>query len=291
MIKKSLRLLVKKMFWGFLRHVVTDRQYAIIRYWLKFGEKPDIEEPSLFTEKIQFIKLYERTDFRRMIADRTAVRDYVSTKVGEKHLVPLHGVFKSLTAEVWEKLPKKFVLKANHGCGMLEIVTNKEQADYQSIYQNTERWKNFDYARYGREWVYEDLDRTLLAEQLLLNPDQSIPEDYKFFCFGGEVKIIQVDFGRFGNQTRNLYDRNFTRLEAELLYPNYEGEVNKPKKLEEAIEIAEELSNGVSFVRVDLYIMENEIYFGELTNYPGNGFVEFSPPSLALRAGSYINLN
>ena len=285
-----MKFILSKLFWGFFRHFLSDEQYARFRYWLEFDKSLNLDNPSTFSEKIQYIKLNERTELRKRIADRMKVRDFVAERIGENHLIPLIGNYKELTRDIWEELPSQFVLKANHGCGMLKIIREKNDAQYDNIYRQTEEWKGTDYSKIGREWVYKDLPRTILAEKLLLNSKNSIPEDYKFFCFHGQVKIIQIDFNRFGDQRRNLYDRNFNRLDATLLYPNYDQPVNKPGNLEQAIELAEALSSGLNFIRVDLYLMENNIYFGELTNYPGNGFVDFSPEAVAKEVGSFLNL-
>jgi hypothetical protein len=284
------KYLVKKLFWGLLRHLVSDKQYAQLRYWLQFDRFPDLEQPQSFTEKIQYIKLHERTELRKTFANRVKVRKYVADKIGGKYLIPLYGTFQELTKNNWDSLPRQFMLKANHGCDMLKVVKDKDQADFHSIKQVTEIWKGIEYYKVGREWVYKGLPRTILAEKLLLNAENEIPEDFKFFCFQGEVKIIQVDKDRFGEQKRNLYDRNFTRLDATLLYPNFEDSLEKPILLSQAIEIAEELSSEINFVRVDLYLMDQQIYFGELTNYPGNGFVAFKPPSMERKAGQYLRL-
>ena len=285
-----MKFILTKLFWGLFRYFLSDEQYARIRYRLELDEWPDLENPQTFTEKIQYIKLYQRNELRKKIADRIKVREYVAEKVGEDHLIPLIGNYSELTPDIWEKLPSQFVLKANHGCAMLKIVRDKEQADYQKIYRQTEEWKNTDYSKIGREWVYEGLPRTILAEELLLDSSNSIPEDFKFFCFHGRVEIIQIDFDRFGNQRRNLYDRNFNRIEARLLYPNYEKAVEKPDNLDKAIEIAERLSADFNFIRVDLYLLENEVYFGELTNYPGNGFKAFEPNTMNYKIGKLLKL-
>lgn len=279
-----------KIFWGILRHFVTDKQYAQIRYRLEQNQSLNLKNPSRFTEKIQWIKLYDRTELRKKVADRLRVRHYVSDIIGEQHLVPLHDVFDKLTPDRWTSLPNQFVLKANHGCEMVSIVRDKTDTDYSKIEKVTAEWIATDYFKIGREWVYKGLKRTILAEKLLLDENGQIPSDYKFFCFNGKVKIIQVDFDRFGNQKRNLYDRAFNRIEGQLLYPNFDGEVLKPTGLDRAIEIAEVLSKEFSFIRVDLYIVNNHVYFGELTNYPGNGFINFRPETLEQHAGSLLQL-
>lgn len=290
MINQFTKPILRKLFWGGLRHLLSDKQYAKMRYWLELDMVPDIDNPKRFTEKIQYIKLYDRTPLRQKIADRTQVRQYVAQKAGKEYLIPLIGVCKKLTPDIWRTLPGQFVLKANHGCGMLKIVFDKQEEDFEEVRKLTESWKEFDYATFGREWAYRGLPRTIVAEKLLLDTSQNIPNDYKFFCFNGRVEIIQIDFDRFGDQKRNLYDRNFNQLDAKLLYPNYEGEVSKPANLHEAITVAENLSSELNFVRVDLYLLNDKIYFGELTNYPGNGFVPFQPTAKEYEIGSLLKL-
>jgi hypothetical protein len=290
MINTFWKLIASKLFWGLLRHILSDKLYAKVRYRLELDRYLNLADPRRFTEKIQYIKLYERTKLRQQVADRTQVRSYVARKAGENYLIPLIGVFDELTSENWENLPSQFVLKANHGCGMLEIVRDKNQADFQSIRKKSERWKSTNYYRFGREWVYKDIPRTIVAEKLILDSSGSIPSDYKFFCFDGQVEVIQVDVGRFKDQRRNLYDRNFNRLQTKLLYPNFEGSPDKPALLDEAIEVAEKLSANFNFIRVDLYVLENHVYFGELTNYPGNGFIPFEPDEMEYKMGSLLKL-
>jgi hypothetical protein len=290
MLKKWLKWLLKKLFWGILHHFLTDKQYAKWRYWLELDLPLNLKKPRRFTEKIQYIKLYQHTELRKIMANRTKVRSYIADKIGEQHLVPLIGAYDELTPKIWASLPPAFVLKANHGCGMLHITRNKHEENYERIYQETEQWKAFDYARLGREWAYKDLPHTITAEQLLLNAAGAIPRDYKFFCFNGHVELIQVDFDRFGNQKRNLYDRHFNQVEGTLLYPNYQEEVKRPRHLKEAISIAETLSAELNFIRADLYLLDEQIYFGELTNYPGAGFNPFEPEALERHMGSLLEL-
>lgn len=288
---KLFKPVLRKLFWGLFRHFLSDKQYAKVRYWLELDNHLNLEKPEKFTEKIQYIKLYERIPLRKTIADRTKVREYVAQNAGEQYLIPLIGTYEELTRDIWDNLPSQFVLKANHGCEMIRIIRSKDEAGYEKIRAQTREWIQTDYAEIGREWVYEGLPRTIIAEELLLDSNNSIPKDYKFFCFHGRVEVIQIDFDRFGKQKRNLYDRNFNRLEARLLYPNNPEQVQKPANLDKAIELAETLSSELNFIRVDLYLLENNIYFGELTNYPGNGFAAFEPESMEYKMGSLLQLH
>jgi hypothetical protein len=290
MIKSAWTWIQKKAFWGILRHWLSDQKYAEWRYRIEQQRALDLEDPERFTEKIQWIKLNERTDLRKRVADRLKARDYVSEKAGSEHLVPLINHFDTLTHDDWQSLPEQFVLKANHGCGMVHIVREKKSESFETVKEKTDSWQNTDYFFVGREWVYKNLPRPILAEALLTDDEGNIPIDYKIFCFHGEVKIIQIDFDRFGDQKRNLYDRDFNRLDGQLLYPNYEGTVDKPSQMDNAILLAEKLSEDFSFLRVDLYLTGDHIYVGELTNYPGNGFINFEPESMERWAGSLLTL-
>jgi len=285
-----LKKILHKLFWGIFRHFVTDKQYAQIRFWLEHDRLPNLENPATFNEKIQYIKLYERTELRKMAADRVRVRSYVKEKIGERYLIPLHGVFDSLTEEAWNSLPSQFVLKANHGCGWVEIVQNKAGASFQKIRNETDKWLKSGYYKIGREWVYKNLPRKLIAEKLILNEKENIPKDFKFFCFNGRVKVIQVDAGRFSAQRRNLYDRHFNRLDAQIIFEPIEEKISRPGQLEKAIGLAETLAKEYSFIRVDLFLPGDDIFFGELTNYPGNGFADMNPPSFEIYLGKFLNI-
>jgi len=52
------------------------------------------------------------------------------------------------------------------------------------------------------------------------------------------------------------------------------------------IELAEILGKPFDYIRVDLYLIDNNIYFGELTNYPMSGKILFKPKSLDFEVGS-----
>ncbi|MCC5913209.1 MAG: hypothetical protein JJU46_02435 [Balneolaceae bacterium] len=284
------RTLLNKLFWGGFRHLLSDRQYARWRYRHEVGRPLRLSDPKAFTEKIQYLKLHDRSEIRRRAADRIEVRDYVAETIGSRHLIPLHWSGEELTRDVWESLPEQFVLKANHGCGMVELVESKTDGSFENLRNLTEKWRKFNYARFGREWVYKDLPRIVLAEEMLLNRYDDIPRDYKFFCFHGQVEMIQVDFGRFEHQRRNLYTPDFERLDVSNLCPQTEKKIDPPAALQKMIELAETLSKPFNFIRVDLYDVAGQIYFGELTNFPGNGFSPYEPDLFDFELGEKLVL-
>lgn len=286
-----LHFIIKKLFWGVFRHFLSDRAYALARYKLERGIFPDLKNPERLTEKIQLLKLYDRNPLRKRVADRLLMREYISKKSSPEHVIPILGAYDKFKKENWDQLPPQFVLKANHGCGFVKIVKEKAAQNFDELKLLTESWQSQDYSKLGREWVYKNLPRTIIAEELLLSESGEIPRDYKFTCIHGKTEFVQVDVGRFGKQRRNIYDRNFNLLDVELLYPQYEEEIRKPVLWNRAVLLAEKLSADFNFIRVDLYLMEGKIYVGELTNFPGSGFIGFKPDAFDKKMGKKLTLD
>lgn len=283
-----IKFLLRKFFWRFQHRLFSDVVYAKYRYYLEFDRSLNLKRPKAFSEKIQYLKLYERSEQRKLVADREKVRDYVAEKIGSEHLIPVLLETETLSRSLWDQLPQQFVLKANHGSGMVKVVRDKDHEKYDEIYRLTEKWKSVDFVQFGRERIYEGLPRTILAEELLI-ADGYIPDDYKLFCFNGKVEVIQVDTGRFIEQYRNFYNRNLERLDVKLRWPSSD-EIVLSDNIGEMIRIAEKLSEGFNFLRVDLYPVGKKIYFGELTNFPANGFAKFEPESFDFELGEKLNL-
>lgn len=282
---------LNKLFWGVFRHFLSDRQYARVRYRLKHGFYPDLDNPKRFSEKIQYIKLYERTELRKTVANRLSVREYVKQRAGEEVLIPQLKVFRVLDRSVWETLPNEFALKASHGSGFIRIIRNKKEESFDEVVLEVNQWLATDYYNFGREWIYKGMERFLIAEQLLLDDNDRIPADYKFYCYDGKVDLLQVDLNRFKNQQRFLFDPSFEPVDARLLYPTGDKNPEKPDGFEEAVELAEKLSEPFNFIRVDLFIFDGKAWFGEMTNYPANGFQVFEPESMELEMGAKLRLN
>lgn len=285
-----IRSVLKKLFWAGFHKLLSDRQYIKTRYWLEHGFFPDLDEPARLSEKIHYLKLHDRSELRKMAADRFRVRTYVADTIGGQYLIPVISVFSRLTEDVWQSLPGSFVLKASHGSGMAAIINHKPEEEYEKIRHLTDKWISHDYSRFGREWIYEGMERKIIAEKLITPSDGGELRDYKFFCFHGEVSFFHVDIDRFTAGKRNFYNRNLEPIEGRFRLPNSSESISLPSEISRAIEIAEKLSAGFNFIRVDLYIADGRIYFGELTNFPGNGFNRLEPGEFDLKAGSYLSL-
>jgi hypothetical protein len=265
--------------------VLSDYQVAYLMFVAKLGYLPDFRNPRSLNEKINYIKLFNRNPVRSLIADRLKVRDYVAERWPACSFPDIlwHGT--RFDRAAWEALPGAFVIKANHGSKMTKMV-DKRRVDFDEIKKETDSWLRRDYSRYGREWVYDSLEKYLIVEEMLSHVG-SAPADFKFFVLNGRVGFVQVDLERFSAHRRNLYTRDFIRIDAEYEYPNTD-DIPKPDTFERAVEIAEELSVDFDFIRVDLYLIDETIYFGELTNTPENGFGRIRPRSFDFETGARL---
>ncbi len=111
--------------------------------------------------------------------------------------------------------------------------------------------------------------------------------DYKFFCFNGNTKILQVDKDRFNGHTRNLYDNNFNLLPFNLGNKSNNYETKKYKNFEKMKYICNKIASLFEFARIDLYDINNKIYFGEITLTPGACNEPFKPLKYDYMVGNY----
>ena len=275
---------------------VPDKPMIMVQYKLKTGRKLNLRHPRRFTEKLQWYKLHYRNPLMKECINKYTVRDYIKSKNLESILVPLYAHYKWVEDIEWDKLPNSFVCKTQHGGGGLDvvIVTDKKQTTKEEVV------KKLHYSREkllntsgGREWAYGGLDTGIVVEELLVNrenPNAGI-NDYKFFCYDGHAKYIIVDVDRFIGHKRNFYDCDWNNLHVISDCPAADREIPKPKNLKEMMDIAEILSADFPYVRVDLYSVDNKVYFGELTFYPWSGYVQFDPDEWDFKFGKDFKLS
>ena len=267
------------------KKVVSDRLYShLANYYLHLRKKQiptilNLDEPKTFNEKILFSKLNNRFEEGHLLADKFLVRDFVKYTLGEDYLISILGIYDNVESINTYNLPKKFVIKATQGSGWNIIVKDKDTFNWEEAKVTLTKWLNQDYSLYGREWQYNWETNKILIEKFLENNESSPLHDYKFFCFNGEPKYIQVDVDREKDHKRNFYDLQWNLQEFRLMYPNTEVVISKPKELEKMISLAKKVSgklkDKMNFVRVDFYINEGKIYFGEITFHPDGGCAPF----------------
>lgn len=277
-IKKKLKRILPKKW-------VT--QYRISKL---LGYKININNPQTFNEKIQWMKLYYRSNDLSIFADKVAVRDFVTKTIGEEYLIPLQQIFNSYKEINFSKLPQKFALKAAHGSKWNIICHDKTKLIQDEFERAIKLWGTSNYYWFGYEQAYKKIPPRFICEHLIFDHNNQTPNDYKIFCFNGSPKFIQVDTNRFSDHKRLIFDAEWNKQHFELGFESSTEEITRPRKLQEMLNIAESLSKGFYFVRIDLYDCQDQIYFGEMTFYPGEGSERFKPQKWDLTFGKMLTL-
>ena len=287
MTKKIFKLYLRK----FLIHYMK-RQYMEYSFIRNLGYKPDFDNPKSFNEKINWFKLYGFDKRYTPLADKISVRSYIEDKIGNEYLVPIYGIYKSGTELIKDirNLPVSFVLKSNHGSGQVFICKDKDSINWNMQAKILDNWLNINYYDYTGEWQYRDINPYIICEQLL---DEYII-DYKYYCFAGKVEFLYISKGWASNNAKvTFFDVKgaiapFQRLDHEMLE---EEALVFPPNMSKMIYLAERLSEGFPFVRVDLYSVNEKIYFSELTFTPCNGYMPFKPREWDYKLGAKWKLD
>lgn len=249
-------------------------------YRKKTGREMNWDNPTSFTEKIQYEKLNGRMDEKVQLADKYRVRKWVKEKIGEEYLIGLLGAWKKASEIDFGSLPNQFVLKTNCSSGDVVIVKDKSTLSQKDIRNIRKKLDFYLHCKYGvdtGEFHYTLIDPVIIAEEFVEHCGDDLP-DYKFLCFDGVPAYCWVDTGRFSNHKRNVYN---LKWELQPWNQGIHGTTNYPLKapdnFSKMIEIAAKLSAGFPHVRVDLYNVNGKIYFGEMTFTSCSGFEPIIP--------------
>ncbi len=290
--KYKLRCIVERIIKLF-PFLFNDRLYLSIIYKLRFGKRINWDNPKTFNEKLQWLKIYDRRPEYTTYVDKYKVREYIAKTIGEKYLIPLLGVWDNPDKIDFDKLPNQFVLKCNHDSGSLCICKDKSTFNIEFAKSKLRKILKRNFYMEYREWPYKNVPRKIIAEKYMVDESEKMSlRDYKFLCFDGNVKCSFVCSDRFSKEGLHVtfFDNDWKVLPFERHYPARKEGLPKPKSYEEMIILAEKLSKGIPFVRVDFYEINGKVYFGELTFYPGSGFEEFTPRIADEWLGNLIKL-
>ena len=270
---------------------IPDRPYIMLQYYYHFHRLPRLNNPQTFNEKLQWLKLNDRKPIYTTMVDKVLAKDYVAKIIGDEHIIPTLGVWKNADDIDFESLPERFVLKTNHDSHGVVVCKNKAELDITKTreFLNKQLTKNGFW--YGREWPYKNVERRILAEEYLDdNGDDLI--DYKLMCFNGEVKCSFICSDRYNANGLHVtfFDKDWNLMPFERSHPARKDGFPKPSRYADMVKYAEAISKDMKFARIDFYEVDGEVYFGEITHYPGCGFEAFQPEEWDYRLGSWLKL-
>ncbi|KNZ42035.1 ATP-grasp fold amidoligase family protein [Acetobacterium bakii] len=263
-----------------------------ILYKLKTGHKLNLDQPVSFTEKLQWIKLYEKNELMTKCCDKYMVRNYVqSCDCGEILNTLLWEGFDPADIP-FDDLPNQFVIKTTHGSSFNIICENKWKLNRNKTRFLLKKWLKSKYLPCYGEWFYGVEPPRIIIEKHLKNRNRSALFDYRFFCFHGEPKLIYIDTWKDDKTRVNLYDPNFNLLADSIGEDDhdFESQVFKPDRLDEMLEYSRKLSKNFLHVRVDFYYVNGNIIFGELSFTESAGFCKITPHALDIKMGNWLTL-
>ncbi|MCB1772246.1 MAG: hypothetical protein KDI88_01405 [Gammaproteobacteria bacterium] len=287
--------IIKKLLGAYRRARIRPRIERTFKR--RLGYAPDLRNPRTYCEKIQWLKLHHNANDPSIIerADKYRVRGVVERMGFAEHLVPLHGVYDRPEDIDWDALPARFVLKLNNASGarFRWFVDDKSRFPIPQFEKEARYRLDYDYAsRYG-ELHYGKIPPKIVAEALLGRPGEKIV-DYNFYCFHGKVAFLTVEEGRRERYSTAIdyFDTDWARLPYASPDdpPKPAAPFARPRKLQRMVRMAEVLSAGYPHVRVDLYHVDDRIYFGELTYTPDAGFIPWQPRELDYELGRLMDL-
>ena len=271
---------------------LKDDLYLKILYKSTTNKRLDLDNPRTFNEKLQWLKLNNRKKEYTIMVDKYEAKKYVAEIIGREHIIPNIGVWDRIEDIDFNTLPDKFVLKCTHDSGGNIICKDKKSLDINKAIKKMNDCLKRNYYYIGREWPYKDVKPRIIAENYMTDESKKELKDYKIYNFNGVPRLIQVDFDRFTNHRRNVYDVNWNIVDCDIFcgYKTDKQKKNvKPVNLEEMLEFAKKLSKGIPFLRTDFYNINEKIYFSELTFFPGGG-MSYMPEKYDTVLGDWIVL-
>lgn len=287
--KRVIYGLNRRGFLGFL----SDKAYIKLMFKVALGKKLNLKEPKTYSEKLQWLKLYDRRPEYSTYVDKYEVKNYVAEKIGKEYIIPTLGVWESFDEIDFGSLPEQFVLKCTHDSGGLVICKDKSKLDISKAKAKIEKSLKTNYYKLGREWPYKNVKPRIIAEQYMEDEKTKELRDYKFFAFDGDVRAVFIATERQieNEETKfDFFDAEFNHLPFTNGHPNAKVPPEKPINFEKMKELAAKLSKGIPQVRVDFYEVNGAVYFGELTFFHWGGMKPFDPEEWDYTFGSWIKL-
>jgi len=245
-----------------------------VRYHHYYKKKLNLNNPATFNEKLLWLKLnrYANDPLVKICADKYAVRQYITDCGYSDILVPLLGAYDSPLEIDFDQLPDQFALKWNFGCGYNIICKDKKELDVRKTIRQLETWGKIKYYRFNAEMQYKDVKHKIICEEFLPGDNESgVIPDYKVYCFNGKPEVIFVMHDRGHGVKSEFFDTGWNPLENSNKYTKPTTPTPKPICLEYLLEVSKKLSQPFPFVRCDFYILNEKVYFGEMTFTPAGG--------------------
>jgi len=275
---------------GFEKHVNSE-EFVKRLYKYKMGFELNLENPVRYTEKLQWLKLYDCNPMYTSMVDKYEAKRIVAEKIGEEYVVPLLGVWSNVNEIDFQALPDRFVLKTTHDSGGIVICKDKNKLNIPLTKMKLNYYLKRNYYECSREWPYKNVQPRIIAEEYMEDSKYKELRDYKFFTFHGEPKVLYIAKGRGTKSTvADFFDMDFNHLPFTIDHDMADEYPEKPVQFEKMKEFAQKLSRGTPQLRVDFYEVDSRIYVGEMTFFHCSGMDAFHPDEWDFKFGEWVSL-
>lgn len=270
--------------WGF--------KYTKLKGVMQLGYKPNLKNPVSFNEKSIHRRLFNRSNLWPVVTNKIAVRDWlVKEKLDQEvKLIPMLHAIEDVEGFDFRNIDEPVVIKAAWASGMNIFIKKPQEENWEAIKDQLLRWKKQEYAPERLIWPATQMKRDFIVERMYSTPTSNLLEDYKFYVFHGQVGLIQVITARDEEPCYAHFDRDFNRLSVKRYNKK---EISNDYKLSpvvfEMVLAAEKIGHYFDFARIDFYELDGEVYFGEITQCPNNGYARFEPQEFDIQLGRKWN--
>ena len=271
---------------------MPDEAFLKRKYKISMGKELNLDSPETYTEKLQWLKLYDHRPEYTTMVDKYSVKKYVAEKIGEPYVIPLLGVWEKAEDIDFSSLPDRFVLKTTHDSGAVVICKDKSTLDVQATVKKLKYFMKRKYYDCNREWPYKNVKPRIIAEQYMEDSTYQELRDYKFFTFSGVPKVLYIAQGRGKGvpTVADFFDMDFNHLPFTIDHDMADVPPTKPSCFEEMKRLAAILGEGTPQLRVDFYEVDGKVYFGEMTFFHCSGMEAFHPEEWDKTFGDWVQL-
>ena len=260
-------------------------------YRCAHGKSPHFSHPATFNEKLAWRKLNAHNPLYSKMVDKYEAKAIVSKLIGEEYIVPCYGVWNNFDDINFDSLPKQFILKCTHDSSGIVLCKDKDLFNREEAKKIIDKSLTTDYYSKSFEWPYKDASQRVLADKLLIDGTRKELQDYKWWCFNGEPKVMYItNKGKYQQCEENFYDMDFKPLDIDHGFPRSVPEYEKPPLFEKMRELAGVLAQDIPFVRIDFFVVESKIFFGEFTFFDHAGMRPFKDDRWDETLGSWIKM-
>ncbi|MGI6735411.1 MAG: ATP-grasp fold amidoligase family protein [Bacilli bacterium] len=256
-----------------------------------YKRKPNLNNPTRFSEILLWQKLYFHKSESTIMSDKVLVKDYIKKLLGDEINFPkTYAVFDNAKQISLQNLPNKSIIKCNHNSGYIFFIHKKSNKKYEieNLKDRTHKKIRFktmqkilnellkiNYYYQLLEWNYKEIKPRILVEEYL---DTTDLRDYKFLMNYGKLIVFHVNSNKAESERINFFNEKLEPLDIWEVEPPAENIPKLPHNISKMIEISKKIANGFPFLRVDLYTINNNIYFGETTFFHWGGYLRFKHP-------------